>query len=329
MIVGLHDADHVGGKKRRKPPYPNLALLKLSAWHKARGDTVKWWMPLGTFDKIYSSKVFLFTPPDPYLPADAIKGGPGYGSYESLPDTVEHTCPDYSLYGLTHSLGFTTRGCIRRCPWCIVPLKEGAIRDHADVEEFLRHRDVVLMDNNALAHEHGIRQMENLVRLGVRVDYNQGLDARLIDAPVAHLLSSLRWIRYLRLACDSPQMMPIIERAVQRLRNAGYSREIFCYCLIQDPDEALARINFLRSIGVSPFAQPYRDLGANPAPISMERKQISYWCNNPRIRESVPFSEFDDAKRKKIKTLARWTNTKTVFKACTFEEYIRNQGVNA
>lgn len=299
LQIALHDADRIGARKKK--PYPNLALLKLSAWHKAHGDAVSWFMPLEQYDKVYSSKVFLFTPKDPYLPADAIKGGPGYRNYEALPEDIEHICPDYSLYGLNYSMGFTTRGCIRRCPWCIVPLKEGAIRAHADVTEFVRHKDVVLMDNNALAHEHGIAQMEKLKNMGVRVDYNQGLDARLIDDAAAHLLASMHWTKYIRLACDSAPMMPIIEKAVKRLRNAGYSKEIFCYTLIQDKKESLERIMFLCSLGISPFAQPYRDLGENPKPIEQSLKNLSYWCNNPRIRKTIPFSEYSESVRYQFK----------------------------
>lgn len=291
MRVALHDADNSGRRKKRGKPYPNLALMKLSAWHKAHGDSVGWFIPLQDYDVVYSSKVFVFTEDDPYLPTNAIKGGTGYRCYESLPDKIEHLCPDYSLYGQEYSMGFTTRGCLRNCPWCIVPQKEGKIRAHADVEEFVRHKDVVLLDNNPLAHEHGIQQMEKLVRLGVRVDYNQGLDARLIDDAVAHLLAALRWTKYIRLACDTTSMMPIIKRAVTRLRNAGYAREIFCYCLIQDTDEALERIEFLRNIGVTPFAQPYRDLEKN-VDISDVARALARWTNHKAIFKSVSFHDY-------------------------------------
>ena len=127
MIVGLHDCDGHG--------YPNLALMKLSAWHKAQGDDVRWFIPLAQYDRVYSSKVFTFTPDDPYLPSDAIKGGTGYGASLNLPDEVEHMCPDYELYHCKESYGFLTRGCPNACPWCIVQKKEGKIRAHADIEE--------------------------------------------------------------------------------------------------------------------------------------------------------------------------------------------------
>ena len=118
MIIGLHDSDNTG--------FPNYALMKISAWHKARGDSVEWFMPLMRYDKVYSSKVFTFTPEDPYLPENTIRGGTGYGIYGTLPDEIDAMYPDYSIYpDCDYAIGFLTRGCIRKCPWCIVPRKEG------------------------------------------------------------------------------------------------------------------------------------------------------------------------------------------------------------
>lgn len=118
MIIGLHDSDNTG--------FPNYALMKISAWHKAKGDKVEWFMPLVHYDKVYSSKVFTFTPEDPYLPENTVRGGTGYGIYDTLPDEIDAMYPDYSIYPDCHyAIGFLTRGCIRKCSWCIVPRKEG------------------------------------------------------------------------------------------------------------------------------------------------------------------------------------------------------------
>ena len=166
MRIGLVDVDG--------HHYPNLALMKISAWHKKRGDNVEWAMPLFDYDKVYKSKVFSFTPDDPYdYRCETELGGTGYGDYSKvLPDEIEHTCPDYSLYDIKDvAYGFTTRGCIRKCSFCIVPKKEGKIRPHADIEEFPDgRRNLILMDNNIVAHEHGIKQLEKCKSLGVAVD---------------------------------------------------------------------------------------------------------------------------------------------------------------
>ncbi len=220
MKIALHNSDNMR--------FPSLPLMKLAAWHKAQGDTVEWFIPLmnDAYNRVYSSKVFSFTPDEPNLPRDVIRGGTGYGLSANLPDAIEHIMPDYSLYpGFKASLGFTTRGCIRSCPWCVVPGKEGKIHAHAELEAFLRPdcRDVVLMDNNILAHEHGIRQLERSITLGLRVDCNQGLDARLIavDDALARLLSRVRWSKSIRLACDHKSQMPAVESSVKAIRRHG------------------------------------------------------------------------------------------------------------
>ena len=125
MRIGLIDVDGHN--------FPNLALMKISAWHKAQGDEVEWYAPLFAdepFDKVYMSKVFTFTPDFEYAinAKKIIKGGTGYGLYEDLPAEIEYTFPDYSLYPkYPFAVGFLTRGCVRKCPWCIVPKKEGWI----------------------------------------------------------------------------------------------------------------------------------------------------------------------------------------------------------
>lgn len=122
MRVALHDSD--------RTRFPNLPLMKLSAWHRAQGDTVERFIALAndSYDRVYSSKVFSFTAEEPNLPRGVIRGGTGYGPGPDLPDEIEHIMPDYSLYpAFQASLGFVTRGCIRTCPWCVVPGKEGKI----------------------------------------------------------------------------------------------------------------------------------------------------------------------------------------------------------
>jgi len=123
MVIGLHDAerDHMRGKT-----FPNFALMKLSAYHKARGDTVEWWNAINNanYGAVYSSKVFDFTPENPYLPGNTIKGGTGYGLYAELPPEIDGLFPDYSLYPeCDYAVGYMTRGCPNRCKWCVVRKK--------------------------------------------------------------------------------------------------------------------------------------------------------------------------------------------------------------
>lgn len=284
MIIGLHDADGTN--------FPNLALMKLSAWHKANGDDIEFFDPEKQYDFVYSSKVFTWTPEDTSLPADTtIKCGTGYRSKETLPDVIEHICPDYDLYGLDRSYGFLTRGCSRKCGHCFVPGKEGDIKPHSDITEFARHHDVVLMDNNVLAHEHGIHQIEKIISLGLRVDFNQGLDARLIDDGIAQLLSRVKWLEPLRLACDSASQIPAIYNAVSLLRwHNTTPRRYFCYVLVKDIPDAIERIKLMKTLDLDPFAQPYRDEdGTEP---TKEQSRFARWVNFKSAYKSVTWDEY-------------------------------------
>jgi hypothetical protein len=286
MRIGLHSD---------KTAFPNLALMKLSAWHHAQGDDVSVYDSLfaAHYDKVYSSKVFTFTAEDRELVGNIEKGGTGYKLLNTLPEEIEHMCPDYALYGLDYSLGFLTRGCYRNCEWCCVPMKEGHIRAHADIDEFLQHDRVVLMDNNVLASEHGIQQIEKFVRLGVKVDFNQGLDARLIDDTMARLLAKVKWLSPIRLACDSQSQMPSVLNAVTLLRwhNARPSK-YFVYCLVKDVSEAMERVKFLKGLNLDPFAQPFIDVEGGKRP-SRSQLEFARWVNHKAIFNSVEFTNYD------------------------------------
>lgn len=299
MLVGLHDSDKTG--------FPNLALMKISAWHKAHGDSVEWWNPLMTYDRVYSSKIFTFTPENAYLPPDAIKGGTGYDVYTELPEEIDAAYPDYSLYpDCKHAIGFLTRGCIRRCPWCVVPKKEGQIRPYRTWREIKRSdsRDIVFMDNNVLACDYGIQQLYSMVGENVRIDFNQGLDARLITPEVASLLARLKWIRFIRMSCDTDAMLPVVERAIHLLEEYSVKPyRVFVYLLVQDIQSAERRAVALREIGAEVFAQPYRDFEHGIEP-TQEQKALARWVNHKAIFKSVKtFSEYDTHKRGRLNVL--------------------------
>ena len=272
--------------------YPNLALMKLSAYHKAKGDTVEMCAPAdaGNYDQGYASKVFSFSPM-PELPAHIELGGSGVDIKKTLPPEIEHICPDYSLYGLNYSLGFITRGCVNKCPWCIVPEKEGTIRACADITEFARHPDVVLMDNNILAHSFGVRQLEKIVQLEYRIDINQGLDARLIDDTTARLLADIKWLQPIRLACDNETAIPHLEKAVRLLRwHNATPRRYTVYVLVNDIAEALERVKFVKGLYCTPFVQPYRDF--NNTPPTQEQKDFAQWANRKQLINSTTWEDF-------------------------------------
>ena len=288
MKIALHDSD--------KNKFPNLALMKLSSYHKAIGDDVSWWNPMEQFDKVYSSKVFTFTPEELMLPEGTIKGGTGYGIYDDLAPEVDACYPDYSIYpDVDYAIGFLTRGCIRNCPWCVVPKKEGAIRPYSTWQKVARpdSRDIVFMDNNVLACDHGIEQMGKMIGQNVRVDFNQGLDARLITPEVVYILSGLKWIRSIRMSCDTDSMLDTVLGKVALLTRFGIKPyRIFVYLLVQDVKSAEFRALRLRDAGVDVFAQPYRDFENKVEP-TQEMKDFARWVNRkPIFKSTHDFSEY-------------------------------------
>ncbi|MGE4293312.1 MAG: hypothetical protein AB7E32_14020 [Desulfovibrio sp.] len=290
MRIGLIDCD---GTR-----HPNLALMKISAWHRRHGDTVLWFHPLfsAEFDAVYASRVFSFGPA-PELPRGVERGGTGFGEpYGNLPEEIEHMRPDYKLYRITDTAyGFVTRGCPNHCPWCVVPAKEGQISAHAEFGEFWDGQEnIVLMDNNILAHEHGLAQLEQIASTRAKLDCNQGLDARRVDHAVAALLARVRW-KVLRFACDRADQMPAVERAVRLVREAaGHAsfggQRIRCYVLVQDIEDALERVEFLRKLDVDPFAQPFRPLDGGEPDATLKR--FARWVNHKAIFRTVPWEEY-------------------------------------
>lgn len=213
--IGLIDVD--GGK------FPNYALMKIAAYHKALGDAVEWADPMfGKYDKVYKSKIFTFSPDNADIYNCEIEQvGTGYDLHKELPPEIDNCNPDYSIYpySVDHNTayGFLTRGCPNKCPWCVVPIKEGKVRPYRDVEEIAVNgrTNLILMDNNILASDYGLQQIEKIVDKRYRVDFNQALDARLITNDIAELLAKVRWLAPIRLGCDTPRQIEDCENAMR------------------------------------------------------------------------------------------------------------------
>jgi hypothetical protein len=281
--------------------FPNLALMKIAAFHKLRGDTVEWVNYLERYDKVYISKIFTFTPDvSTVIQVDEIeRGGTGYDIRKKLPEEIDRMQPDYSIYPVSGyydgktAYGFLTRGCIRHCPWCIVPQKEGFITPYMDIEAVLQGRKAaVLMDNNILACDYGLRQIEKITRIGCRVDFNQGLDCRLVTDEVAGMLSKVKWIRHIRFSCDTMAMTEPLVKAIERLNRHGVkNRKIFVYVLVKDVADANARCDVLKRLGVTPFAQPYRDFTGKSNPTT-EQIRFANYVNRPSIFKTIEFKDY-------------------------------------
>lgn len=286
--------------------YPNLALMKLSAAHKANGDNVDWYNPFDSYDIVYLSKIFSFADdyPHPIVNAQLVKrGGTGYDYATTLPAEIDSLQPDYSLYPSIDNrtaYGFLTRGCVRHCKWCIVPKKEGFIKPYMDIEQIaVNGRDkVVLMDNNVLAIDYGLKQIEKIAKLGIHVDFNQGLDARLVTEDVAQLLAKTKWIKRIRLACDTPAQIAECDKAIDRIDKYGYKGEYVIYCiLLDDINECYERVIHWRNRGSRflPFCQPYRDL-TKPNVVPMWQKDMANWANKKQCFRTCDFKDYQPRK---------------------------------
>lgn len=299
MKIGLLDIDGHN--------FPNIALMKLSAYHKRQNHNVSWYTGIERFDRVYMSKVFTFSPDEGrIIQADEIiHGGTGYKIYDqNLPEEIEHIAPDYSIYPqFSEAYGFLTRGCINKCPFCIVPQKEGMIRPHADIDEFLSGRKhAILMDNNILACNWGLQQIEKIASSKTKVDFNQGLDCRIIAAnkDIAKLLKRVHWIRFIRMAYDSSSITNQVETAISHLNNAGIpSSKLFFYMLVKKDgiNDAEARAMRLKRFGCVPFAMSYRDFTTNE-PISDEQRQFAWWVNRKEAFNTTTWQQFNIALRK-------------------------------
>ena len=293
LKIGLFDIDS---------KYHNLALMKLSAYHKRKGDETELYNPLftKTYDRIYVSKIFTeFHINECYIPENFYRaGGSGFDLETKLPRETEHIMPDYSLYNLDYSLGFTTRGCIRNCKFCIVPEKEGKIKEHAEVEEFLNPKSnvVVLLDNNFLALPSHIKKLQLFNDKGWRMDFNQGLDARLINKENAKLLAKIKYKEMIRFAWDNIEDETEIIKGLKLVIKAGIRpRNITVYVLIGFDttfEEDLYRIKRLRDIkDERGFIKAYV-MNYNNTLKSRRYKDFMRWVNNPWIFKSCDWEEY-------------------------------------
>ena len=312
MRIGLIDVDGHN--------YPSLPLMKLSAWHKQKGDNVEWYNPLfsGHMDIVYKSKVFSFTPDYEYfIDADkVIQGGTGYAielidgkevynkdKDKNLPAEIEHIYPDYSLYPEIKdtAYGFLTRGCPRACSFCHVAPKEGRCSHKvADLSEFWRgQKHIVLYDPNILACKDWRDLLQQIIDSKAYVDFNQGLDIRMMNTEKAKMLSQIK-IDSIHFAWDRFEDKEIIEPKFKAFREVSkihpHNLQVYVLCGDHEKivrDEDLYRIYWLRDHGFAPYVMLY------------DKEHI--------------------AKGHDLRKLQRWVNNRFVFWTVnTFEEYKTN-----
>lgn len=313
MKIGLIDVDGHN--------YPNLPLMKLSAWHKKQGDTVRWYEPfdglIERYDKVYMSKVFSFTPDyDSPIYADEIeKGGSGYcismvdgkevydkSKDKDLPHEIEHIYPDYSLYPeqtKDTAYGFLSRGCPRGCDFCHVGCKEGR-RSHkvADLSEFCNgQKNIVLCDPNILACPEHMELLQQLADSGAVVDFNQGLDIRLINERNLELLKSIK-VKMIHFAFDRWQDKDIVEPKLRMFREHStldhHKVSVYILCNFDTTfEQDIYRINLCRELDMQPFPMIYDKTHCDP-----KYKRLQRWCSPFIFPKVKTWEEYDNVKAK-------------------------------
>lgn len=303
MKVGLIDVD---GHR-----FPNLALMHISAYHKAHGDDVEWWWSdLVHYDVVYMSKIFsdAYSPdiPPPMNADRVIKGGTGYAIHTTngkeifdkekdfdLPPEVEKTFPDYSIYPqYSFAVSMTSRGCPRGCAFCHVAAKEGRCSTKvANVSDFwCGQKEIKVLDPNITACSKKRDLMQQYIDTHAKIDFTQGLDIRLLDQYDIQDVNKMR-IGTLHFAWDNPNdnLKPKFEdfaKSFRRRTNIGtvYVLTNFCSTLDQD----LYRIYTLRDLGYDPFVMIYNKPAAPKEVLRLQR-----WCNNKFVFKSTKsFNEY-------------------------------------
>lgn len=273
---------------------PNVALMKLSAWHKAQGDDVTLFEPLlsAVPDRLYASKVFGFTDDYAYFPdCEIVRGGTGYDMMTRLPAGADDVYPDYDLFGCDYAIGRLTRGCIRNCSFCVVWKMDGRrVHQVAELEDFWRGQERVrLLDDNLTAlPELFVDTCNRLARERVLVKFD-ALDVRLMRPEMAASLAGVRRWGRVHFAFDDVRHERTIVRGIEALRAGGFPlRDATFYVLIgfgSTPEQDMHRVMLLDSLGCESFV--------------------------------MPFDKSDRYQRR----FSRWANAKPIFRTCTFDEY--------
>lgn len=305
LRIGLIDVDGHN--------FPNLALMRISSYHKQRGDIVEWWWSdFVHYDIVYMSKVFSDAySKDMQEPINAdkvIKGGTGYcislgadgkehfdkSKNVTLPPEIEQCFPDYSIYPqYQFAVSITSRGCPRGCGFCHVATKEGrcAVKV-ADVSDFwCGQKEIRILDPNITACKNKRDLMRQYLETGAMLDFTQGLDIRLLDDADIYDLNRM-WLKNIHFAWDNANenLVPHFRRYAKMAQHKPHGQFGTVYVLTNYKstlEQDLYRIYTLREMGYGPYVMVYDKPHA-----PREIKRVQRWCNNRMIFKST--KRFED-----------------------------------
>ena len=281
MNIGLIDVDGHG--------FPNIALMKISSYHKSIGDNVEM-ATIGKYDKLYISKLFKFSELNlnTLITAnETIIGGSGYDLKIHLPNEIEVLDPDYSIYPMyDFSLQFYSRGCIRNCSFCIVRQKEGYIQSVKPMKLNPNGKRIEVLDNNFFANPEWKFAVEDLLSTKQTVNLH-GVDVRIMNEEQAYWLNKLKHHKQIHIAWDFPNLdlTPKIKEMTRYIK----PYKIMCYVLIgynSTPEQDLYRIEKLREMKIDPFVMPYDK--SDPY-----QKRFARWVNHKAVFKTVKWSEYN------------------------------------
>lgn len=348
MRIGIVDADLIGRKSKR---FPNLACMKIAGYHRGQGDDVElitdYGIDFSVYDKVYLSKVFSFTKvPEQILQLSNVQyGGTGfyYDKAPKLDPVIEHSFPYYDLYKewvnkmiasgrkrkefiwyLDFSIGFTTRGCINGCEFCVNKNYKKCVR-WSSIEEFYdpNRKYICLLDDNVFACKDWRSIFEELEATGRKVVYKQGLDERLLtEEKCVWIFDRLNWYGDYIFAFDNIEDKELITRKLDLIRSMTDKDHIKFYLFcgfnhnapheyneefwLQDIIDLFERIRILFSYKCYPYVMRYEDYELSP--YRGMYIAIANWCNQPNMLKKKTLREFayaklDDGNRSVIKYL--------------------------
>lgn len=285
--------------------YPPLGLMKMASYHRSYGNSIEYvrglstnttipkeiditslftyaWKPVHNAIRFYhelfpNAKIRVGGIYATLLPSNIKNEFPFVDVFSGLHPKAEDMFPSYDILdkvekwkGWKKSILFTTRGCIRKCPFCVVPKIEGKMRDpkHSILNKiYPGHNEVVIWDNDFLASPYAKQVLEEIRDNGFRVDFNQGLDARLMTEEFAGLLADIK-SKSIHMAYDWPWEGKYVKDAIDLLSDAGYRKKYLIFYTLfnfydeqhkkgDTPADFLLRIKNLMDWGASSYPMRY------------------------------------------------------------------------